>query len=291
MSKDAGGLRPAANAPSTVSAEGGSPQVQHGFALLIVLWTLVLLALLVTQLTAAGRVETRIAANLRSGAVAEAAADGAVYEALFRLLDGSARHWNTDGSVHRISTPNGVAAVTIRNEAGKVNPNTAPVALLAALLHNVGADPQRAATVAAAIAGWRTNDLPPQLATAGAAQYRAAGRNYGPPGAPFESLDELGLVLGMTPDLLARLIPHLSIYQGGAPVGAAADPIVRQAIAEAGGVGNNPVDAGDPGATPVVSITAEAHAADGSTFTRRAIILIQPTTDGRPYRMLNWEAP
>ena len=55
------------------------PPRQRGFALLIVLWAVVFLAFLVTQLTAAGRLETHIASNLRVAAVAEAAADGALY--------------------------------------------------------------------------------------------------------------------------------------------------------------------------------------------------------------------
>jgi general secretion pathway protein K len=257
---------------------------------LIVLWTLVLLVLLVTQLTAAGRRETRIAANLRSGAAAEAAADGAVYEALFHLEDSSAGHWNVDGTLHRVRVPHGVATIRIRSEAGKVNPNTAPVALMAALLHNLGVEPQMAATVAAAIINWRTSDLPPQLVVATAAQYRAAGRDYGPPGAPFESLDELGLVLGMTPALLERLIPHLSIYQGGDPTPAAADPIVLRALAEAAGADSTMVGAGGGGAAPV-SITAEVREVDGSVFVRHAIIRMQPTADGRPYQILAWDTP
>ena len=55
---------------------------QRGFALLIVLWTMGLLALLVAQFTATGRGEVQMATNLRANAVTQAAADGAVYEAM-----------------------------------------------------------------------------------------------------------------------------------------------------------------------------------------------------------------
>ena len=50
----------------------------RGFALLIVLWTLVLIAFVVAQVTAAGRTEIRIAGNLAANAAAQAAADGAI---------------------------------------------------------------------------------------------------------------------------------------------------------------------------------------------------------------------
>ena len=48
-----------------------------GFALLIVLWTLVLIAFIVARMTASGRTEIRIAGNLVADAVTAAAGDGA----------------------------------------------------------------------------------------------------------------------------------------------------------------------------------------------------------------------
>ena len=58
------------------------PEGERGFALLLVLWTLVLLSLIVTGMVSAGRVEAQLASNLRAAAVAEAAADGAVHQGL-----------------------------------------------------------------------------------------------------------------------------------------------------------------------------------------------------------------
>lgn len=69
----------------------------RGFALLIVLWALVLAALIAAQVTALGRRETLIAANLRTADVAAAAADGAVEEAVFRLMRHEAG-WDPDGT-------------------------------------------------------------------------------------------------------------------------------------------------------------------------------------------------
>ena len=261
---------------------------ERGFALLIVLWSMVLLALLATQLTAAGRIEAKIASNLRGSAIAEAAADGAINEALFRLLDGTSRRFLVDGAVRRTAIPHGVVDVRIQDEAGKVNPNTASPALLAALLRAVGADPGTANTVALAIAAWRTPSLGGQGFAAGAAEYRAAGRDYAPPGAPLQSLDEVGLVLGMTPPLLARLTPHLSLYTEDNPVPSAADPVVLQAIRES--AGSDPAaNVGEATAVSVISIAATAHVAGGANFTRYAVVRMAPTPRGRPYQILVWE--
>src|SRR6266550_9022295 len=75
-----------------------------GFALIIVLWTLVMIAFIVAHLTASGRTEIRIAGNLVSNSVAEAAADGAIYEAIFNLSDPRPEaRWPIDGSARKLA--------------------------------------------------------------------------------------------------------------------------------------------------------------------------------------------
>ena len=259
----------------------GSDPGERGFALLIVLWSLVLLAFLGSQMAAAGRGETQLSANLRNGAVAEAAAEGAVHEALFHLLDSSNRHWRADGLLREIRFPNALVQLRIRSEAGKVNPNTASPELLQALLHAVGADQRSAASIAAAITEWRFPD-----AQSRASQYRAMGHGYGPPGAPFETIGELGLVLGMTPELLARLSPHLSLYHDGEADPAAADPVVLQAMRALGSV---PPSAGVADEI-VLAITAAAEGVNGTRFVRRAVVRLGGPDRGRPYRILTWES-
>ncbi len=168
----------------------------RGFALLIVLWTLGLLSLIATQILASGRSETQLAANIRSNALAEAAADGAVNQSVLRLMQGA---WRPDGTPHVLRIAAAVVEVRMEDEARKINPNFAPPAVMAALLRTIGLDPARATSLAAAIADWRTRSVEPLPGGAKAAQYRAAGLPYGPALRPFENLDELGLVLGMRP--------------------------------------------------------------------------------------------
>jgi hypothetical protein len=63
-----------------------------------VLWTLVLIAFIVEHLTASGRTEIRIASNLVANAVAQSAADGAIFEAVFNLSGPQPhRRWPVDG--------------------------------------------------------------------------------------------------------------------------------------------------------------------------------------------------
>jgi general secretion pathway protein K len=128
---------------------------QQGFALLIVLWTLVLLALVITRLTSAGRSEAQLTFNLRNAAMARAAADGGFYEAVFHLIDSSGGRWTADGTDHSLRVGGSRVDVYIASEAGKINPNSAQPQLMAALLHQLGADTRTAAAIAGAMADWR----------------------------------------------------------------------------------------------------------------------------------------
>ena len=185
---------------------------QRGFALLAVLWTLGFLALLGTALVAIARQNMQRVDNLLDGARAEAAAEGALHQAIFAVLDPSEQRWQPDGSSHLLrSGPNSIE-VRIEDENGKVNPNIAPVELLQALIVQLGTDPRTAAALATTIVEWRSRGRDADAPGPRAARYAAAGRDYAPPGAPFERLDELAAVLGMTTVLLERLRPHLSLF-------------------------------------------------------------------------------
>ncbi len=257
----------------------------RGFALLVVLWTLALTTLVETQLVATGRRESRRAGNLRDAAALEATADGVVQQAIFALLDRSAAHWRADGTLHRLRLGQSVAEVRIENEAGKLNPNSASEPLLRALFVRAGADPRVAAGLAAAILDWRTGASAPRPFGAKAPQYAAAGLDYGPPGAPFRTMDELGSVLGMTPALLARLRPHLTVFTDADPDATTTDPLVAAALADAGEA--VPVRAaGELEWVEVARITVVVQGSGGGSFGEHVVVRTYGRTDGRPYEIL-----
>jgi general secretion pathway protein K len=266
---------------------------ERGFALLIVLWALVLVGFLIIQLTAAGRTETRIAGNLVSNAAAQAAADGAVAAAVFHFLDpdGPSR-WPADGAAHRLSIGKAGVIVRIGDESGRINPNLAPEALLGGLLRAVGVEAARAETLAGAIADWIAPGETRGPQGAKAAAYRAAGLDYGPPGAPLQTIDELGRVLGMTPDLMAELRPHLSLWtRNEIPAAAAADAAVQRALDSV------PVDMNNVLSTVprqqdrfTLNIRATAKEPSGAVFTRVAVVRIGAGIE-KGYQVLAWEAP
>lgn len=252
---------------------------ERGFALLIVLWTLVLLALLGSHLLADSRADTQLARNLEDAAALKAQTQGAVQQAIFQLMLPPGRGWEPDGTTHVMRAGNAVIAIRLEDEAGKVNLNTASETLLRALLVQLGAPPATAASVAAAIADWRTAGDQPRPLGAKAAQYLANGRDYGPPGDDFRSIDELGLVLGVTPELLARLRPHVTVYTDGDPDGSTQDPVVAAAL------GYPQPTASAPGLT-VASVIAEAKAPGHAAFHERVVVRLNGAAGGHPYDIL-----
>jgi general secretion pathway protein K len=256
----------------------------------VVLWGLVLVALLVTHLTSTGRFEVRMAANEVSAAVATAAADGAIHAAVFHLLDANeARQWKTDGVAHAVAVGDSDVTVQVWNDAGLINPNLAPPALLEALFRAVGVPSQTARDLAGAVAVWRDGSLRARTAAAGEADYRAAGKTYGPPGEPIEDLDEMARILGMTPQVWQAVKPHLSLWSPQEyPSAEFADPVVARALSEAAQSAEKTL----PATAPVqrrrtVTIRARAVAPGGATVVREATLHVGPGFL-KGFQVLSW---
>lgn len=260
---------------------------QRGFALLLVLWTLALLTFVVSSLIAGARGEVRLAANLRAAAAAEALADGALHEAIFRLLDPTDAGWRAGDPARELAHPGGRVTVRIEDQAGLVNPNTVSDALMQAVLRRAGADARGAQSITAAIADWRFPSATPRPLGAKAPQYRAAGLDYAPPEAPFRSVAEVGLVLGMTPALFERLAPVLTVFREGDPEPALAPPLVQDAIRDVTGATSFPPPTG--AGLRVLAVTAAAVGREGGRFSRRAVVRLGTGLSDRPYRILTWE--
>lgn len=229
---------------------------EEGFALLIVMWSLVFLSLLCSQIVYSGRIALLLAGNVYDQNRAEAEADGTIYEALFRLSLKNGDHWTVDGTQHLIRGNHMVVTVQMSTLNNKINPNLASVRLLDCLFLALGANPDRALQIANSIVEWRTPAENAQVRQARFIKYRDAGLQYGPPGHAFTNVNDLADVLGMQPVLLTRALPHLSLLQLTDPVAAKADDAVREALALSGPSNadvNSNVDA-----SSVIEITAVA---------------------------------
>ncbi len=271
----------------------GRPDRYRGFAVLVVLWTLVLVAFIVARITATGRVELQISANVAANAVVSAAADGAVYHAIFMLSDPRPDHrWAPDGAARELQIGSARVAVRIENEAGRINPSLSSPELLDALMQAAGVEPETAADLADAITQWvgsaRKLRKPDELE----AEYRAAGLDYAPPETPLESIDEFIRVRGMDAAVLAAVRPHLSLFAPRDPDPAYADPVVAAAIATTNGktFANNTGPLTLPKIETdnlIVRIIAVARG-PGNAEARRTVIAHVGSAASLTYSILSW---
>jgi general secretion pathway protein K len=260
---------------------------EQGIALIVVLWILALLSIVAVTLTLEARTDTRIARNTVEKAIAMAAADAGVQHAILRLKQtirnpgfdggGSAYVWRFGGcTVH----------IFIRDEASKIDLNKAPEPLLTALFMSTGVDPGRAQSLADAIADFRDADNFRKPGGAEAADYRSAGLTA-PKNAPFESVEELEQVLGMTASIYRRIAPDLSVHAITSILPTTAD---RRLVAIVRRAGFEPVSL-QASPRAAFSIKATARSANGGIFVRHAIVqLVIPTTGAYISPLvLSWE--
>src|SRR5687768_14039744 len=186
---------------------------ERGAALLLVLWLIALLTALIGAFAMTARVEALQGRILSDGAKAQELARAGVEYSLLRLADTEpTTRWLPDGRGYRWNYTGSEIELHIVDETGKVDLNQASQPLLTALMQALGTDREQAGRVAAAILDWRDPD--PLTQVSGGAEdpdYAAAGRPYGAKDTAFETVAEVEQVLGMTPELYARLEPYLTL--------------------------------------------------------------------------------
>ncbi len=287
-------------------------QHQRGVALVLVLWVITLLSVIAGNFAFNMRGEASIARNLLSSAQAQAQADGGVQHAWYELLKPPTdqQRWRGDGVAHELSLDGVALRVSILDESGKIDINSAPEPLLRGLFRSVGAYEATAEALAGCVQDWPDGGKLKRLHGAKQEEYTAAGKSYGPANGPFTTVDELLRVLGMTQDLFQRLQPSVTVYSRLGGVNTVVAP--RSVLLAIPGVTPELVDqylelrgklmaegqlvppfagAGIYAATPaglnVYSVRSTATMADGTVFVRQATGRINPDPK-HPVTLLAW---
>jgi general secretion pathway protein K len=275
---------------------------QRGVALLLVLWACTLLAILLGGYAALVRTEALQARFEFSQTQAHYAAEAGVMRMAYQLQNPMPKQrWLSDGRNYTFSYEGAQISVSAIAEGGKVDLNSASPEVLQALFQAGGLEQKKAQELATQVTDWRNQASIEGQADTQRAAYAAAGRDYGPRNGPFASVEEVQMVLGMTPALYRTIAPVLTIWSGNAsPDPNTAPPLALQAI---------------PGMTPeqlaviraarqknandaslvlnngtTHSIRSEAALADGTRAVLRATIRMQTGQAGaQPYAVLSWQ--
>ncbi|MBI3148310.1 MAG: general secretion pathway protein GspK [Betaproteobacteria bacterium] len=277
-------------------ARSRPPRYEQGIALILVLWVMALLTLIAGSLAYSMRTEALVARNAVAMAQARAAADGAVFRAIYEASrpQNTAEAWKRNGQEYVWQSAGSTLRVRITDESGKIDLNTAAEPLMLSVLQRLGGlGADEAARLLDAIVDWRDADDLRRPNGAEESDYRAAGRTYKPANAPFESIADLQRVLGVTPALYARLAPYLTVQsrQSGihalyaapelllALPGATPEQVAiyvaqrQEALASGAPVPPFPAAAAfAAGESAAFQVRAEARTGDGVLFVREAVV-------------------
>ena len=283
-----------------------------GFALIIVLWSTALLAVIAGSFAFGMRLETSLTNNLIARAQGEALADAGIQRGILALLEpDTALRWKADGSVHEVPFGAGTLRISIRAENGKIDLNRAPDELIRGLFRTIDDDADTA-ELSDAVLDWRDRDSETRPNGAEDDEYTAAGRAYGARDGAFLSVGELSQVRGLDADVVRHLSEFVTVYSGRPRL----DPLTasREALLAIPDIDEESVDRfleerevraqeGLP-FTPieqlasgrrylattkatVYTVEAEGRTTDGVVVNRTAVVRVSRSRK-RPYLILSW---
>ena len=259
------------------------PRRQHGIVLVVVLWLLALLAMMAGSYSLVTRTETRLTASQVQAAQARGLAEAGIWLGVQQLLQPvNAAAPNAPGFAG-LAFGAGVIDVQIQDEAGKIDLNSARPEVILGLLEASGADTLSAATLRDAILDWRDRDNARHAAGAEDDEYLAKGLAGGAKDGPFNSIEELRAVLGMTETLYQKMRPALTLYSHQPGVaGAVAVPQIAGGDLEARFLSGR--------RSQIYAITSTGNIADTALSIE---VVVQLRSGGKPpYAILSWrEAP
>ncbi|MEQ8936102.1 MAG: type II secretion system protein GspK, partial [Amphiplicatus sp.] len=185
---------------------------QKGAALLIVLWTALLLSAMTAGAIASARIEARIAAARTQRFLGEQALRSALDYAAWAIAVGEAKP--DGGAIVETFALNGFA-VTVEPsaESRKLDINLASEEVWTKALEKAGAEPEEAQIYAARIADWRDRDDLVRPNGAEGRDYRAKNLKIG--NRDFYSVGELRGVIGLPTEIVDCLAPSLTLFASG----------------------------------------------------------------------------
>jgi general secretion pathway protein K len=158
-----------------------------------------------------GTVSYALQRNALRRAEADSIADFVMHRAVLALLDQRVeRRWRVDGVPQKMTLLGIPVTVVVQDVFGLIDLNEADISVFERLFQSEGLADDEAARLAVRLVDWRSANTPPAGTTA--EDYRLAGSTYAPRHAPLQSVGELRLVLGMSPELFRRVAPALTVH-------------------------------------------------------------------------------
>ena len=198
---------------------------QSGAALVLVLWLLIVLSVIGLAMSLQTRTDIQLASHHLAETRARLAAEAGIEHAIWQLINSTDLLPQHDYSINYNGTH---IAISVADEAGKIDLNRGHLHLLEGLLRQYSEDVE---TLRDAILDWRDEDSEQRPGGAEDDYYVASGNEYGARDTDFATVTELQQVRGITPQLYRQLEPHLTVYTAWTGINpAAATPEVLKSV-------------------------------------------------------------
>lgn len=210
---------------SRVTRAGG----RDGYITLAVLVMAGIMAGLVSTLLLVSRPSLGLARVQANEVAARGLLDAGLTASGYLLYPGKRDRTDVNALTLRFDT--GLVKLSVADEAGRIDLNTADPKLLAGLYTAAGGKSMDAEAFAARVQDWRDEDSDVTNNGAEANEYSGVKLPYAPRNAPFRSVDELRYLLGLSGADFARLAPYVTTYNQTGMIDAfSAQPAVLQAV-------------------------------------------------------------
>ncbi len=189
----------------------------RGVALIMVLWVIAVLSVVVLEFSFAMRTEVNITKNYKEELQLYAMGQGGVQRTIAELIykhdskvqqlrktltseeiPPEKKEWVTDGRPYLIPFQQGTCEVKVMSEAGKVNINLVSEQMLRKIITLLGLEGESRDIVVDSILDWKDADDFYRLNGAEESYYQSLKEPYQCKNAPFDSIEELFLVRGVS---------------------------------------------------------------------------------------------
>jgi general secretion pathway protein K len=261
---------------------------ERGLALVVVLWVIAALSLIAGAMLAVSMTSAKIENNSWTQLEIRTAADTAIERAILSLFD-PGNPTPVDGREREISAGGVSVTLSVQDQSGLIDVNYAGPGLLRTVFKANGVDTEAANRMVDRILDWRSPPGTQHLNGVSDTDYRSAA--YRPRNAPFQSLDELTLVMGMTPEIYGRVVSALTVYSHRSDFDLRVAP--RQVLLVIPGMDEARADLTLAARTAAFARPGHAFAIVAKAqrnqiwFSRRVVVLL--TGDpAQPYKILDW---
>lgn len=265
---------------------------EQGIALVTVIWALLLLSTVAAALMLLARSSRDDVLARRDISDVSNAAEAGVWQAILGTLsDRPEERWPIDGSERQIEIGKAVVDISITDESGRIDLNTAEDRFLAALFEVAGISHDDSIQLVDRVRDWADEDDLRRLHGAEGNEYRLARKSFMPQNRAFRKVEELSQVLGIDYEVFRLIEPGLTVYSGRYNVDpASAPPIVRKVLAVIEGAERPAVQSMGVGslAGRALRIEATARTKKSHSFTIITVVRITGNPD-EPYWILVWQ--